>query len=52
MPWDLFCKDISSPSEASYVLWNGINFESISFVILTFVLLHLFTSVIWFFFEG
>jgi hypothetical protein len=52
MPGDLFCKDIFGPSEASHILWNGINFESISFVILTFILLHLFTSVIWFFFEG
>jgi hypothetical protein len=52
MHWDLFCKDIFGPSEASHILWNGINFGSISFMILTFVLLHLFTSVIWFFFEG
>jgi hypothetical protein len=52
MPWDLFCKDIFGPSEASHILWNGINFGSISLVILTFVLLHLFTCVIWIFIEG
>jgi hypothetical protein len=52
MPWELFCNDIFGPSEASHILLNGINFELISFVILTFVLSHLFTSVIWFFFKG
>jgi hypothetical protein len=52
MPWDLFCKDIFGPSEASHSLYNGINFGSISFVILIFILLHLFTSIICFFFEA
>jgi hypothetical protein len=40
------------PFEVSHILWNGLNFGSISFVILAFSLLHLFMSVIWFSFEG
>jgi hypothetical protein len=53
MPWDLcFVKIFLAHVKASHILWNGIIFGLISFVILTFTLFHLFTRTIWFSFEA
>jgi hypothetical protein len=48
----VLCKDILAHLRLHTFCEMGKSFGSIFFVILTFALLHLFTRIIWFFFEG